>query len=262
VSGSSPDVEALIAQARAEARDEVLARLRARFVDELLEKAEAALAEGSRPGVSLIGVVPATSALDGVSCGRVKALVSEFDARELDDPQALERRVRAHNDVLLRAHAEASVVPIRFGTVFADASDVTAWLARNEAALVEELDRLEGAVEWALTVTQREPLEPELVATVGYLERRVAEGEEAARRMRLLAERAATWHESLAERAEAARRNSAHGTPLDAAYLVRSEQQGAFDAAVLELQDDLGDDFELRLTGPWPPLSFVSADLH
>jgi hypothetical protein len=256
-----PDVETLIAQARSEARAEVLARLRQRFVDELLGKVESALGETSRTAISLVGVVPVESALDGITCGRVKALVTQLDARELEDAQALECHVRAHNDVLLGA-LETPVVPIRFGTLFADAADVGAWLERNEAALLDELRQLQDAGEWAVTIAQKEQLEPELVAAGAYLERRLAAGEEAARRARLLGERAEPWHERLAAHADAAVRNTGSSIALEAAYLVRRGQQQEFDAAVLELQDELGDDFEFRLTGPWPPFSFVSKHLQ
>jgi len=263
MSPPDPELEALIAQARAEAHAEVVAQLRQRFVDDLLARAETALRGTSRPAVSLVGVVPADSAPEGLSCGRVKALVAELDAGELEDAAALERRVREHNDALLRALASTSVVPIRFGTLFTRLEDVGAWLERDEAALLDELDRLRDAAEWALTVAETEQVESELVGPGGYLERRLAAGEEAARRARVLAERAGPWHERLAARAQDAVRNPGRGgVALEAAYLVRSSQQQQFDAAILELQDDLGDELELRLTGPWPPFTFVTTTLR
>jgi hypothetical protein len=257
-----PELEALIAQARSEAHAEVVVRLRKRFVDQLLARAEQALGVDRRPALGLVGVVPAQAALEGVTCGAVKALVTELDATELDDPEVLERRVRAHNDVLLEALAVNSVVPIRFGALFAHADDVAAWLERNEAALVEELERLRDAVEWAVTVAQTKQVEQELVVAGDYLERRLAAGEEAARRAQIMEEQAAPWHERLSAHAEAAARSPGRGSVLDSAYLVRRPQQQYFDAAVFQLRDELGDDFELRLTGPWPPFSFVTKSLQ
>ena len=255
------EVEQLVAQARAEARDEVLARLRRRFVDELLLRVEHTLADPQqrRPGLSLLGVVPSESDLNGVRHGAVKALVTELDPAELDDPQTLERSVRSHTDTLLGALRAGPVVPTRFGTIFPQRDDLIAWLERNEQPLVEELARLRDSVEWGLKIAPREHAEAELVGAGAYLERRLAAGEEVARRSSALAARADLWHVRLSAQASDAARNP--DRPFAAAYLVHASQQPDFDAAVLELQDELDDEFELSLTGPWPPFSFVPETL-
>ncbi|MBA1335598.1 MAG: hypothetical protein HPY66_1223 [Firmicutes bacterium] len=46
---------------------------------------------------------------------------------------------------------------------------------------------------------------------------------------------------------------------LNAAYLIKKEDVEAFKSSIndIEFQDDFQDDFELVLSGPWPPYNFV-----
>src|SRR5205823_3734807 len=91
-----------------------------------------------------------------------------------------------------------------------------------------------------------------------YLERLLAQGEAEARRREAVDQRTAAWHERLTATAERAVRTSSPAALLDAAYLVRSSQRPAFDAAAAEIQAELpGLGLESRLTGPWPAFSFV-----
>jgi hypothetical protein len=268
-----PDVGALIDEAEAQARAEVVAKLKALLVDDLLERALQALpeAEGLERKLSLVGVVPSVGAVetelvDLVRVGDLAALVSQLAPGELDDPHVLERRVRAHNDALLAALEAGPVVPIRFGTLFINAAEVAGWLERNEHALLSELDRLRDAVEWALSVSVQETAEQQEAVSVGsaetYLDRRLAEGEVAAQRRQELAELTTLWHERLAATAEDAVIGSGDAL-LDAAYLVRRSRQRDFEAALVDVQAEV-DASELgsRLTGPWPPFSFVDANLQ
>src|SRR5436853_152473 len=73
-----------------------------------------------------------------------------------------------------------------------------------------------------------------------YLERRLAAGEEAARRVQLAAEAAGAWHDRLAEHAVATvlGRDQGPRVPLDAAYLVQAREQSGFDAVLFDLQDE------------------------
>src|SRR5213595_3017687 len=106
---TNANVSSLIAEARERARAEVAAELTRLFADELraralheLEPAAAASAEGvCLVGVVETGSVPAGAGIVGVA--GLRALVAELDQGELDDPQLLERHVRAHNDLLLEA---------------------------------------------------------------------------------------------------------------------------------------------------------------
>ncbi|HEX6490561.1 MAG TPA: GvpL/GvpF family gas vesicle protein [Gaiellaceae bacterium] len=270
------EVEPLIEQAAAEARAALVAQLKDLMVEDLLERARQALAPAKaaagEPRLSLVGVVRADLSLEArgvelVQVGSLAAIVAKLRQDETEDPSVLEGRLRAHNDALLAALEEGAVVPARFGTLFAGPAEVAGWLERNEGTLLEELDRLGGCVEWTFAVSERPvPVEePETVAAgpaATYLERRLAEGEFAAQRRRELAEKVGGWHECLARGAEEAVLLASDAL-LDGAYLVRRADQAVFDAALLEVQSEL-DEFELesRLTGPWPPFNFVSAELR
>jgi hypothetical protein len=268
------DVGALIDEAEAQARVEVVAKLKELLAEDLLERAVRALPESEAPErkLSLVGVVSSVGAnetelVDLVRVGDLAALVSELVPRELDDPQTLERRVRAHNDALLAALDAGPVVPIRFGTLFINAAEVAGWLERNEPALLAELDRLRDSAEWAFSVSaQPEASEPQEAVGVGsaesYLDRRLAEGEAAARRRQELVEKAVAWHERLAATAEHALIGCGDAL-LDAAYLVRRSRQPEFEAALAEVHAQVdASDLRARLTGPWPPFNFVDANLQ
>src|SRR5438105_684813 len=84
------EIAELIDQARAEARADVVAELRRRFADELLERAlEALRAPVVRDaGLCVLGVVEPGREPEGVAVvtrGRVSGLVAACDAGELDD---------------------------------------------------------------------------------------------------------------------------------------------------------------------------------
>src|SRR2546423_2437751 len=179
--------------------------------------------------VCLAGVVEAgkeTASAEIVAVPGLSALVTKSGAAELDDPELLEQRVRAHNELLLEALERGPVVPIRFGTFFPSTAAVADWLERNEQPLRRELDRLRDTTEWALCIVEAEPALAAAsavpAAPESYLERRMAEGEEAARQRRLRAGRAEAWHEQLAPLAVASSSSGERpGVLLEAAYLVR-----------------------------------------
>ena len=80
-----------------------------------------------------------------------------------------------------------------------------------------------------------------------------------ARRRQELAESTAAWHERLAAHAEDAVILGGRAL-LDAAYLVRRSRQTEFDAVLAEVIEELdAHELQSRLTGPWPPFSFVDA---
>jgi gas vesicle protein GvpL/GvpF len=220
------DVAELVARAESDARAEVAETLKRLFVDDLLERALAAL-EPSPPSLGLVGVVEEE--------GHVVPLVQALDPASLGDTAALEAAARAHNDLLLD---RGPVVPFRFGTAFPTRDALDGWLREHEYELLAELERLRGAVEWGVEVLAAEP-QPRGDEQSGYLEQRLAAGIATADRTRL----AATCRDRLAEAA------------LDAAgdaYLVADQQ--AFDSVLAELGSE---GVALRVTGPWPPYSFA-----
>jgi hypothetical protein len=210
------DVDGLIRQAEADAREDVAVTLRRLFADDLLRRVGRQL--DGRHLVALAGVV------DGV-----RPLVLELEPGDLDDETRLERLVRAHNDLLLGALEEGTVVPFRFGTTFPDRAALEAWLERNGHALGSELERLRGKAEWSVELVGRVPH----VDAAEYLGARLA----------------TTVRPGLRERLAAASEEVAGD-----AYLVATARREEFAAAVAALE---AEGHELRVTGPWPPYSFA-----
>lgn len=80
--------------------------------------------------------------------GRVAALVSDAPDRKVRPTRA---NLGLHEQVVCAAHAAGPVLPLRFGTVLADARAVRDdLLARNAARFAEALDELSGKDEFRL----------------------------------------------------------------------------------------------------------------
>jgi len=191
------DVTELVRQAEAEARADVLATLRERFVAELLRRVQQELEPGSVVALAGIG--------DGL-----RPLAFELDRAALDDETQLEQLVRTHNDLLTSALAEGVVVPFRFGTTFADRAALDAWVERHRLQLELELERLRGKAEWSV-----EAIAPERPSGERYLEERLATAVLPDVRVRL---------------AEVAEERAGD------AYLVANDRQAALAEAIAELE--------------------------
>ncbi len=101
--------------------------------------------------------VPVTRVLHGPLCGLASAvdLAAFRDAQQagaVSETSWLADAVRAHERVALHALQRAPVLPMRFGTVYAQVEDITAMLRRHQASLLAELQRLAGCTEWCLKV--------------------------------------------------------------------------------------------------------------
>jgi hypothetical protein len=210
------DVGDLIRQAEEDARADVGDTLRRLFADDLLRRVGERL--GGRPLVALAGVAEG-----------VQPLVLDLEPGDLDDESRLERLVRAHNELLLKALEAGAVVPFRFGTTFPDRDALDAWLERHRDALAAELERLRGTEEWSVEPVGNMPD----VGAGEYLEARLA----------------TTVRPGLRERLSAASEDAAGD-----AYLVAVARKDEFAAAIAELE---AEGYELRVTGPWPPYSFA-----
>jgi len=191
------DVTELVRQAEAEARADVLARLRVLFADELLRRVQHKLEPGS------------VVALAGIGEG-VRPLLFDLDHAALGDETQLEQLVRTHNDLLSAALADGVVVPFRFGTTFADREALEAWVERHRRPLEQELARLRGKSEWSV-----EAIAPERPSGGRYLEQRLA---------------TAALPDVRARLAEVAEERAGD------AYLVANDHQAALSDAIAELE--------------------------
>jgi hypothetical protein len=210
--------------------------------------------------------------------GGIAALVSPLRGSSL----VAAREVRAHWGVLGEASERATVVPVRFGTVFESEDAVRERLLEAGAErLGALLDELAGCVQ--LTVKgdyEEEPLMRDIVRdspaiaslrerlrdlpeAAGYYDRiRLGElvaGEVARRReedTRLALER-------LEPLAVAAREEdpTQPSTAFNLAFLVKRERESEFSKGVRKLDEELGDRIEIRYVGPLPPYSFADTDM-
>jgi len=240
-----------------------------------------------------IGIDP-NRAIETVRDADLQALVShvpldEFGQAALDervtDPQWVEEKVRAHDQVIKRAMAAAgsdgAVIPCRFCTVVRSAEDVRALLAANHDGIAATLALLRGKQEWGVKIyadltklarhLRHAAAGPrdETAATSGksYLERKRHEDttrNDADRLARAQAEECHTIIAAAAADATLLPRRSGSGSEavLNAAYLVAEQEVSRFHdvvAALAERYQPLGIEFEV--TGPWPAYNFVRLDL-
>lgn len=177
-----------------------------------------------------------------------------------------------HEAVVEAVRRQGPALPVRFGTLFRDATSLTSAIAERYEPLAADLDRLGDKVELSLTALwasralddELAPERPEREAStrqsVGarYLFARAAE----LRRADALKDRALAVDREL-DRVLGAlaldRRVSLLPTPrvaVRAAYLLDPARVDAFKAA-FQATHRSRSEVRLLLTGPWPPYSFV-----
>ncbi|TXS38420.1 GvpL/GvpF family gas vesicle protein [Streptomyces sp. OR43] len=203
-----------------------------------------------------------------------------LDAVISDAPPQLRARRRdllAHQELLMRLADEGPVLPMRFGMVAPDERTVIEQLAVDEAGHAHVLDRLEGCFEINVKAF---PAQNALAALVAEEEsvRRLREsvrrnpGYEASVRLgeaiaAALTRRAAAagqqLHRELAPRARAAAPGPAvSGCALNMSFLVNRTESDGFLSEAQNFAKAHQEHAEIRLAGPLPCYSFVSADVR
>jgi hypothetical protein len=207
----------------------------------------------------------------------------------LGDAAWLEQKIRAHEQVLERVLAAASVIPCRFCTVYRTEGELRRFLADHGEALRAALDRVQGQIEVDVKafvdrerfvaaeaarnerVRRLQERAASMAAGRAYLERRRLEQLVSSEVDRLRSDASRDIHARLLagagdglplalQAAEVSGRENEmifHG-----AYLVGPDEP-AFKNALASLAAeyrDAGVDFEL--TGPWPPYNFVPMELQ
>jgi hypothetical protein len=211
------------------------------------------------------------------------AVVSEVDLEQLAavvdgaEPDLLTGLAQRHHAVVLAAmDAVDRVLPLRLGTVLTGPDAARQFLDRRAGELSDGLREVDACREWGITIGQTDDAIPTAAAAEGgagsdvgvgtaYLRRRREQIDEAQRRRAAQADVAAAVADAV--RATAVRAapgpRSAGGVLLDESYLVRRGSEDRF----LTVVDDCGSQLRerglrLRLTGPWPPYSFVPSTLR
>ncbi|MER5400986.1 GvpL/GvpF family gas vesicle protein [Streptomyces sp. NPDC002599] len=231
-----------------------------------------AIIRAGRPlPVDATGVGAPAAELRAVRQGRVAAVVSEA-------PPGLRARRRdllAHQDLLLRLSEQGSVLPMRFGVVASDEEAVRGQLKARESEHVAALEHLSDAVEVNVKALPAKDglagllaqdmnvrrLRDEVRRRPGYeASLRLGEAVSAALEGRA-AEAGRRILGELTSRARAvASGPEVQGCVLNVSFLVDRGDSDAFRSAAERFGDKHRDRVELRLTGPLPCYSFVSAE--
>ncbi|MGE0448324.1 MAG: GvpL/GvpF family gas vesicle protein [Vicinamibacterales bacterium] len=204
-------------------------------------------------------------------------------AARLGDLRWVSRAAVAHDRVVEAFRGADAVLPMKLLTLFASDERALQYAAEMRETLDRLVTRVKRHDEWGLRLTLGSPHRPtargpraaaSTASTVAraqsgaqYLARKKAardEGAERTARGRTLAEELCA---SLARHASAVRRRGDDGIGadgrgrsllLDAAMLVPRAQAARFSAAAARRARALAPDgFDLVLTGPWPPYSFM-----
>ena len=212
------------------------------------------------------GVVDARVAT--VTHGSLAAIVSPVSSRRL---RAKRRDLLAHQDVLQRAFAQATVIPFRFGTVFEDEDSlVSELLEPRHDTLVRMLERLDGMVELSVRayyvedVVLREIVEEDRgVARLRGRSNDVALGEAVAHALaRKRSTEAASIERTLTRLADDAvmEPTRTEYELFRGAFLVRRSEIDAFDDEMNALARDRDGAVVFKYVGPLPPHSFVDLE--
>lgn len=232
-----------------------------------------------------------------LQCGAIAALVSDVTLQEggspgemLQDTQPAEEMVLNHHLVLKQVITQHTILPLRFGAMFAEDAGVIEALGERLEAFEKALDRIDGALEWSLKIfCDRESLERRLsgqvpairnlegeIAGIGegkafFLRRRLErlvheEVEGAVERYLNDTEERLKPHvlETAAVKIQSPESHGhAHDMVCNRAYLVARDAEDRF----LGLIDDLraaheSFGFDYKTNGPWPAYSFADCRLE
>jgi hypothetical protein len=229
-------------------------------------------------------------------CGDIGALVCDFilpDGSDLEtileDSRSAERMILNHHLVLADMVSRYTILPLRFGAVFAEDAGVIAALAGRYSALQKELGRIDGAIEWGVkSFCNRKMLSEcvtETVSEISVLEREIADqGEGKAfflrrRIQRLILDevektieqclvgaqdqlKPRVLEETLVKLQTPTVHGHKHEMVSNRSYLIA---RGAEDAFMQTLEDlrvvhaPFG--FDYQINGPWPAYSFSDQQL-
>jgi Gas vesicle synthesis protein GvpL/GvpF len=227
-----------------------------------------------------------------LDCGALAAIVrrvplAQFSEETLrarhDDTAWFAAMAHRHDRVIAAIHQQQTVLPAKFGSVYARAEDVQRAVAEAQEALLAQLERVEGCDEWAVHMYADHPaIEQRLAAehpTVQRLRQELAAappGRAYFLQRQLDEERAAAMEQVLRELPQAAYEHlarwavadqvtpPARSTPnaqgeievLRAAFLVRRAHADTF-LAELRSYVEGRDGVHCEYSGPWAPYSFA-----
>jgi hypothetical protein len=158
----------------------------------------------------------------------------------------------AHEQAVESVMEHRGVLPARFGTTFADLSELCAAVARQSSLLKERLDEVDGCVELAVRINPLTPQDGHTASSRQYLQDKLS----AQRQREALAESALACLREFAV-ASCLTSSQSGEESVSISYLVKAAGVDRFSRAVGRLQRRWPE-FALSCTGPWAPYSFVT----
>jgi hypothetical protein len=190
------------------------------------------------------------------------ALFGEVNAEPAEDG-LLAMLAREHDAVVRAAFEHEPVLPLRFGTIVADAAAARKLLAGKHDEILVWLDRVANHREWGVRVEYEDTSQQSDVPLMGisgtdYL--RMRQQSQVSWQKRASAVQ--SLHVELAQHATSAASRERPRALLDAVYLVPQADEEEFRASAARLCEEvqrLG--ATVHATGPWPPYSFTWIEL-
>lgn len=196
-------------------------------------------------------------AVSALETGGLVAWVSELEAA----PKPSLEQVRRHNEVVERACAGETALPVRFGQWFPDRSALDALVLERRDTLAGAIRRVAGAMEMGLRVldTAAPAGPPDRSTGRAYLESlalREAATRAARERGEAVAEEVRRWLGELVRDQRVRPLGTAEGL-VAIAHLVDRHDIGNYTARVRELSERRAD-LRFLTSGPWPPYGFAN----
>ncbi|WP_338865621.1 GvpL/GvpF family gas vesicle protein [Myxococcus stipitatus] len=223
------------------------------------------------PGIEDTDLHPVTS-------GQLAAIVSDIEQQTLRPERKL---LSTHSKVLGHVMDQAPMLPVAFGIIAGSEREVRNLLAEHENDFLTQLRAVSGNVELGLRIRLSDPNAfgyyvnafPELEAMRDDLYR---EGEPSREEKIELGKRFVDmlngFREETADRVLAGIKSVASQTlvneprneseVVNLAALVPQKKVNAFNAAVEKLAATLPENFQVDVTGPWPPYNFTHLRIH
>ena len=201
-----------------------------------------------------------------------------FSRHDVGRFQPTAENVWRHESVIEAVMRDRTLLPARFGTVFADEQALGDTLSRNRDALTGALVRVRGCVELGVRLIWRQndhvtpgaATDPHSAALAeqsaggpgrAYMLARLADERHRRAREQLAHTCAGEVHRELAalSREATLRVLAARGAASSGAYLVERDRVEEFRARVARVATGADASLRLLCTGPWPPYHFVPA---
>jgi hypothetical protein len=211
----------------------------------------------------------------------VNGLVAFVSAAASESVRPERRHLLSHQDVLVRIAAKNDILPMAFGTIGDDESAVDQLLTENAVEFERELERIAGRVEMAVKLRwggddifrffvdlhpalrqrrdacfdgRREPRQIELLELGRHFENLLNREREDKLETAVILLRPASVELKVEPVAD-------KESMFSITCLVDRGSEANFGLATAVLAQKFEDSYELQISGPWPPYSFINLNL-